>query len=61
MGSRGRKGTAWWRALSPEKRAELKRRQASARPTHHFRDDLACPACGTDSTVGCFATPKGAT
>lgn len=20
---------------------------------HHHRDDLACPACGTDSTVGC--------
>ncbi|HSX22416.1 MAG TPA: hypothetical protein VLE97_06525 [Gaiellaceae bacterium] len=22
---------------------------------HHFRDDLACPACGTDSSVGCVA------
>ena len=22
---------------------------------HHYRDDLACPACGTDSTVGCIA------
>lgn len=21
---------------------------------HHGRDDLACPACGTDSTVGCI-------
>lgn len=24
---------------------------------HHYREDLACPACGTDSTVGCFADP----
>lgn len=21
---------------------------------HHYRDDLACPACGTDSSVGCI-------
>lgn len=28
------------------------------RPTkfdHHYREDLACPTCGTDSTVGCVA------
>lgn len=24
---------------------------------HHHRDDLACPECGTDSTVGCLACP----
>lgn len=22
---------------------------------HHYRDDLACPACGTDSSAGCVA------
>lgn len=22
---------------------------------HHHRDDMACPACGTDSSVGCIA------
>lgn len=22
---------------------------------HHYRDDLACPACGTDSSAGCIA------
>lgn len=25
---------------------------------HHFREDLACPACGTDSSVGCTARPR---
>lgn len=29
-----------------------KRRQPDF--THHYRDDLACPACGTDSSVGCI-------
>ena len=24
---------------------------------HHYQEDLACPACGTDSSVGCFADP----
>ena len=24
---------------------------------HHYSEDLACPACGTDSTVGCIAAP----
>ena len=42
---RGRKGRAWWAALPPEKRAELKRRQAErlsgSVSAHHGRDDLA--------------------
>lgn len=25
---------------------------------HHYRDDMACPACGTDSSVGCIAEAK---
>lgn len=59
MGSRSSKGKAWWAKLPPEKRAALKRRQAgqagNAVVAHHYRDDMACPACGTDSTVGCWA------
>lgn len=59
MGS-GRKSRAWWTGLTPERRAELKQRQAAkatgiVRPLHHCQDDVACPACGTDSTVGCIA------
>lgn len=30
-----------------------------ARLGHHFDEHLACPACGTDSTVGCFAASSG--
>lgn len=56
----GRRAKEWWSALTPEKRAELKQRHAaekarSGRMLHHYRDDLACPVCGTDSTVGCIA------
>lgn len=52
--SGGRKSRAWWQALSPDKRAEMRRRQGRvAVPLHHYQDDTACPACGTDSTVGC--------
>lgn len=25
---------------------------------HHYREDLACPACGTDSSVGCVEKDK---
>lgn len=60
---RGAKGRAWWSALPPEKRAELKRRHAAQAGasvvTHHGLDDVACTACGTDSTVGCIAVNHG--
>lgn len=45
--------------------AEMDRKRAAASWTepagaaradaHHHLDDVACPACGTDSTVGCIA------
>ena len=38
-----------------EANANAARASANAGLVHHYRDDLACPACGTDSTVGCIA------
>jgi hypothetical protein len=38
-----------------EAQANAARARANAGLVHHYRDDLACPACGTDSTTGCFA------
>ena len=38
-----------------EANANAARARANAGLVHHYRDDLACPACGTDSTVGCIA------
>jgi hypothetical protein len=37
-----------------EAQANAARARANAGLVHHYRDDLACPACGTDSTTGCF-------
>lgn len=47
-------------------RAETQAREAASTPSdwretwlddaqHHGRDDMACPACGTDSTTGCIS------
>ena len=46
-------------------RNQQRRRRSDASPRsaarrgdveqHHYMDDVACPACGTDSTAGCFA------
>lgn len=58
---RQRKAREWWAAIPPAKRREIKERQQRAAgtrrgPVHHYQDDLACPECGTDSTVGCIAS-----
>jgi hypothetical protein len=37
-----------------EAQANAARARGNAGLVHHYRDDLACPACGTDSTVGCI-------
>ena len=37
-----------------EANANAARARAHAGLVHHYRDNLACPACGTDSTVGCI-------
>lgn len=54
MAGSGKKHRDWWSSKTPEQRAEIKRRQHS-HPAHHYNGDLACPACGTDSSVGCIA------
>ena len=38
-----------------EAQANTARARTNGGFQHHYRDDLACPACGTDSSVGCFA------
>ena len=35
--------------------ANAARARANAGLVHHYRDDIACLACGTDFTVGCIA------
>jgi flagellar biosynthesis/type III secretory pathway chaperone len=35
-------------------------KRKSRGPAHHQRSDLACPACGTDSSTGCVAGRDGA-
>lgn len=63
--SERKRSAEWWAKLTPETRAKVKRDQAARNPNpidvvhriitdHHHRDDLACPACGTDSSVGCL-------
>lgn len=43
-------------ARSGETPAQAGERSARlVRAGHHFNEDLACPACGTDSSVGCIA------
>lgn len=54
------KRSEWWKALTPEKRAQVKRQQETSglgkrAGLHHYQDDMACQTCGTDSTVGCIA------
>lgn len=53
----------WWKRQSPERRVVLRRRHAGHKPIetgflHHFNHELACPACGTDSSVGCIAEAR---
>lgn len=62
MARKNEKARAWWTKLSPEKRAQVQARQVAdgAAPrelvlAHHRMADVACLACGTDSTVGCLA------
>ena len=38
-----------------EAQSNAARARANVDLQHHYRDDLACPACGTDSSAGCIA------
>ncbi len=47
----------WWRRQSPERRGELRKAHRARNPAldrHHYNRELACPECGTDSSVGCI-------
>jgi hypothetical protein len=67
--AKARKRRAWWDALPADKRRKLReeqRREAAERmqrpmDSHTRQEDLACPGCGTDSTVGCLRADQPGT
>ncbi len=40
---------------APPPKPRRRRRPAKESFRHHYIDDMACPACGTDSSTGCVA------
>jgi hypothetical protein len=41
-----------------EAQSNVARARVNADFQHHYHDDLACPACGTDSSVGCIVSEQ---